>query len=62
MFVGTEGRLIPGVGLGGGLNETLNEMHITPPIDTLNTERSNERFENVVIDIIGQKSLQNDLK
>lgn len=46
----------------GEFNETLNEMHITPPIDTLNTERSNERFENVVIDIIGQKSLQNDLK
>ena len=41
----------------GEFNETLSEFHISSPPETLNTERGG-KYENVVIDIIGQKSLK----
>jgi hypothetical protein len=44
----------------GEFNETLSELHVSSPIDSLNTQRSDGTFENVKIDIIGQKPIHND--
>jgi hypothetical protein len=41
----------------GEFNETLSELHVSSPPDTLNTDRNGRTYENVVIDIIGQKPL-----
>jgi len=41
----------------GEFNETLSEFHISSPPETVTTERG-EKYENVVIDIIGQKPLK----
>lgn len=41
----------------GEFNETLSELHVTSPFDLLATNKSDATFENVKIDIIGQKPI-----